>query len=479
MEDRITTLALEFGEKILKGKYSTKRIMAMCGCTESEARQIREKARNGFSETQSAPVAMGQKVWFDSAAGKYLASLPGVQGLVVMDKDVHQGILEGYSNASGSAATVAELARTYNLSKELLQKYIRACGITHNSLPLAGVEYESLGEDEAAKLALERIENSVAAKVGRELAKKQAVDAAKWNDIKTSVLDPLSDRIADMVGSYDPGYLFDELNTHGTSAPFAVVTSPTDFHWGKFGDDYNRGIAKRKLFTATKDVIRKVSRFGAPDCVYIGVASDWFHIDNIKSTTTKGTPQDVDGTWEDIFITGCELAVQYIDMMRTLAPVKLIMMAGNHDYQSSISLMMYLSAWYRHCDDVEVFKCASPRQYATYGKNMFGFTHGDGANGEKLARLMAIEGKEAWAETNHRSFFTGNFHHEWSREFEGVVLYQMPALCGTDRWHRHKGYMGARKLLPAYILDKEEGVIASLFASPAEDPEAKQPNVIL
>jgi hypothetical protein len=44
------------------------------------------------------------------------------------------------------------------------------------------------------------------------------------------------------------------------------------------------------------------------------------------------------------------------------------------------------------------------------------------------------------------------------------LIIQLPSLAGEDRYHSRNGYVMAKAGLSAYIIDKEEGLIGSLFA---------------
>ena len=44
------------------------------------------------------------------------------------------------------------------------------------------------------------------------------------------------------------------------------------------------------------------------------------------------------------------------------------------------------------------------------------------------------------------------------------MIIQMPSLSGEDRWHSLNGYVTNSAGLAAYIIDKEEGLVSSLFA---------------
>jgi hypothetical protein len=141
-------------------------------------------------------------------------------------------------------------------------------------------------------------------------------------------------------------------------------------------------------------------------------------------------------------------------------------MPGNHDRMSAIALMMYLSAVYENVYDCEVVVSPSTRQYVEYGNNLLGFIHGDGA--KNLVELMSCEKRELWGKCEHHLWFHGHLHHRKLTENKGAMIIQLPSLAGHDRYHARQGYTTSKAGLAAHIIDKEKGLIGSLFAPVVE-----------
>jgi predicted phosphodiesterase len=191
--------------------------------------------------------------------------------------------------------------------------------------------------------------------------------------------------------------------------------------------------------------------------VIVPVGSDWFNVDNPWNETANGTRQDMDGTYAQMIMEGTELAVEYIDLLRQIAPVSIITVDGNHDRSSALTMGMYLRAWYRNMPDVTCVVKPSPRQYVEYGNSLLGFCHGDDIKVGQLPALMASEARESWGRTQLRNWFTGHLHHEVTRDLDGVTQYQLPSLAGADRWSSRKGFCLSKRALTAYVIDHEVG----------------------
>ena len=290
-------------------------------------------------------------------------------------------------------------------------------------------------------------------------------DADKYRLFKETVLDEFMDLA---VEPYKEPKLFKFSKADN---PYALVISPTDFHYGKgswedeTGEAYNLETAKYRLMLQTQNLIDRLP--GRPKKIIIGTGSDWFHVDNDLGTTTKGTPQDMSGTPAQILRDGCHLARQHIEMLAKVAPVEVVFMRGNHDRHSSLALMLYLQAVYEKSDRVTITNDLKLRQYMVWGNNLLGFTHGDGVRNTDLPTVMAHEAREDWGNCEHHVWFHGHLHHMKHTEKGGCMVIQLPSLAGHDKWHYRKGFTLSRAGLMAHIVDEELGVIGSLF-SPVE-----------
>jgi hypothetical protein len=126
---------------------------------------------------------------------------------------------------------------------------------------------------------------------------------------------------------------------------------------------------------------------------------------------------------------------------------------------------VWLRERFRSNDDVEVRVDAGVRVYEEVGSTLVGITHGDGAKDVKLPNLMAKEAREAWGRAKHSLWFTGHMHTQITNEWFGTRVIHVPSLAGSDNWHSREGYVGNRKALTAYCIDRSEGVIAELPVS--------------
>ena len=210
-------------------------------------------------------------------------------------------------------------------------------------------------------------------------------------------------------------------------------------------------------------MLEEVSDKGRPEKFFYAIGHDFLTVDTDFGTTTKGTPQEMDGTAAQVLAEGFDLAARDIDTLRSVSPVRIESIPGNHDRLLTVALLKFLQAWYRNSDDVEIEFSAKSRAYSAYGDTLLGFAHGDGALKPKdYMATMAVEAPALWANTIYRAFFTGHLHSEVVRELVGGTHYQMPSLRGKDRFHERNAYL-AESALASYVVDKHKGVTSTIY----------------
>jgi predicted phosphodiesterase len=370
----------------------------------------------------------------------------------------HRSMITNYTNGM----RVETMAVTHDLPIDFISYWRRTHSITRGSIPLASEElFELSDEDSLETIAMRRRVKIATLEVQKRYALIEK-DAIKWRELEKQ-LDELKGTLEKAPKTVP------KLKLPASRSPYALVVCPTDFHWGKHGwsdevgETYNFEEARKRLMEKTEKLVERIAV--APEKIYVGAGSDWFHVDNDYGTTTKGTAQDMCGSPAQILITGCQLAREHIDLLRQVAPVEVVMMAGNHDRHSTIALMMYLSAAYEGVEDVTITISPNNRRYFVYGDTLLGFTHGDGLSKKiSLPALMSVEAKREWGITDHRVWFHGHLHHQRLTERDGCLIIQMPSLAGHDRYHARAGYTTSTAGLAAYMIDKREGYIGSFFA---------------
>jgi hypothetical protein len=139
---------------------------------------------------------------------------------------------------------------------------------------------------------------------------------------------------------------------------------------------------------------------------------------------------------------------------RTIAPVDVVMVSGNHDYQRVFYLGVFLEASFAGSSHVAIQNDATQRKYYAWGATLLGFTHGDKEKQEELPLIMAAERPEMWAASSTREWHLGHEHKEKVRSKCGVVTRVIPSLCPPESWHASRGYVSGQRQACAFAYDR-------------------------
>jgi hypothetical protein len=246
-----------------------------------------------------------------------------------------------------------------------------------------------------------------------------------------------------------------------------LVFDAADIHIGKLcssfevGEDYDTQVAIKRVREGLHGIIRKSRGYDIDKVVFIA-GNDILHTDNPRRQTTSGTPQDTDGMWYENFVNAQKLLTEIIETLMSIADVEVVYNPSNHDYMSGFMLLQSVKSWFRKSKNVEFKTDMSHRKYSTYGKNLIGTTHMDGAKIADLPLLMAQEASEHWHHCKHRYIYGHHVHHKSSKDFGSVCVETLRSPSGTDSWHHRNGYQHSPKAVEGYIHHKEHGQVARL-----------------
>ena len=218
-----------------------------------------------------------------------------------------------------------------------------------------------------------------------------------------------------------------------------------DLHFGKLcwgketGDNYDIKIATRRFIDAISSMITRSKGFDIKRIVF-PIGNDFFNSDTRMNQTSNGTPQDEDLRWQKTYRAGRELLIKGIDMLSQIAPVDVIVVQGNHDFERSFYVGDAMECWYHNNKNVIVNNGANPRKHYKFGQCLITYTHGNNEKVADLPLLVASEEPKLWSQTKYREIHVGHLHHKKeikfmaTQEHKGMVIRFMRSLSGTDAW---------------------------------------------
>lgn len=275
-----------------------------------------------------------------------------------------------------------------------------------------------------------------------------------------------------MMRKHSPAY--PKIKRSKIADPHMFVVDPADIHIGKLalaaetGQDYNIQIAKDRCIEGVHGLMAKVQAFPLEEITLV-IGNDVLHFDTTKRTTTSGTPQDTDGQLHQIYLEGLDLYVQLIDYLLGFADIRVVYNPSNHDYMSGYMLAQTLAAWYRNSKNITFDVSIRHRKYFSYGRNLIGTSHGDGAKHTDMPTLMAQEHPD-WSNTvqQYRYIYLHHLHHRkvtrWqsATDTQGVTVHILRSPSAPDGWHDRNGFCDALPAVEGFVHHKEQGQVATL-----------------
>ena len=273
-------------------------------------------------------------------------------------------------------------------------------------------------------------------------------------EFKEAFFEEMKDYIPQVV---DPVYNFK------VGDPIAYEISLPDFHYGKI-TNVSQDKANRIFLNTVKELHRKATGLNIERFI-LPIGNDGLNSEGYSRATTKGTPQHDAEEWQETFRGYWKLLVIAIDYLSAFAPVDVIVVQGNHDFERMFYIGEVIEAWYKDSTIVEVDNSLDSRKYYVYGKNLLMFTHGDKEKPANMPLLMATEEPILFAKCKYREVHCGHQHREIVNTYTGGIKVRfLPSICANDTWHKTMGY-GAMREAQAYIWNKNKGCEGYLQAN--------------
>ena len=284
------------------------------------------------------------------------------------------------------------------------------------------------------------------------------------DEISMKTVQRVFDKLSREISNRDFDIFKNKQEAYGDSSDKCFVLNFFDVHFAKLahdtetGDGYNYQIAKQRMIESVKKYEEYYVNQGEFfEEIYFAIGNDFFNSEP-TGDTVRGTKQHNDCNYSVMFEEGCYALIEVIDILRTMGNRIIIpLVQGNHSTYTEYYAAQFLRAWYRNCDDVIVDYAVTPRKYYKFGVNLFGFTH-NSEEKNRIYTLMQNEAPQLWADTIERTWFTGHLHSEDVKQVDGIFIRQAPTMCGTDSWHKVKGYFNPIKRTQGFVYDVFDGL---------------------
>ncbi len=265
-----------------------------------------------------------------------------------------------------------------------------------------------------------------------------------------------------------------EIVSYGYStegAAYCAALDIADPHIGKYawaamtGRRYDLRTAESIYKYAVDAMLDKLAASGRSlSHIYTYCGHDGSHVDGGQHTTS-GTLQDQDGKWQHISRVANRCYRYAIEKAVEVAPVRVVVIPGNHDERDAWYQGEILRARYEDHPHIRVLHDNRPVLEKTdrFGRTGFLWMHGKDIRLKDLPMFFANAYRELWGQTAWHEIVTGHLHKRTKHtvgdfvEADGAVCRISPSLCAPDAWHYRKGYVSVVRGSQCLTYHREAG----------------------
>ncbi len=259
-----------------------------------------------------------------------------------------------------------------------------------------------------------------------------------------------------------------KINSKG-GEKYLLEIGAYDLHLGKLGisgDDYSLDVARTRLHDAIDSLFHRARGFKIEEIVFV-VGNDFLNVDKAKpfASTTAGTPQNNSVSAYDAYRFGRKLLVECVNALSQKAPVRVVVVPGNHDEESMLHMGDALEAIYENTPHITVDNSRALMKGYVYGECLLIFDHGHRVkNYKNLASVISQRFREVWSTVKHIEVHRGHLHSLKTgvmgqvEELNGIAVRHLGSMSPTDQWHDDSGYISAIKRAHAFVWHKKDGM---------------------
>ena len=215
--------------------------------------------------------------------------------------------------------------------------------------------------------------------------------------------------------------------------------------WGKeTGDDYDLKIARSLILDCASDILSRAGSVKETTLVLLG---DNWHSDFYGGYTEKSKNMlDVDSRYPKMIRVGSDIFVSAIEiLLQRSQKVRVFVLYGNHDKQTSTYLPLFLWAWFRNEPRVEINMDVSAMRLNFWGCTAFGYQHGDATKPPKLCGdFLNRVAKMGEPGLEFFNFKQAHLHKEYIDSINGVRFEIVPSIVASDAFAAGSNFVSER-----------------------------------
>jgi len=239
--------------------------------------------------------------------------------------------------------------------------------------------------------------------------------------------------------------------------------------WGKEtgGGDYDIDIARRLVLDTMDEVYSRAGRVNETLLVLYG---DNFHADFFSAVTEKSKHHlDVDTRYPKMIFSGADTYITAIEIAASHSQhVRVIVLYGNHDTQTSVNLQLVLHTHFRLADPTRVTIDLEPSKarYHVWGCTAQVYDHGNEIKPERLAAdILSYVAKNDIVGVREFRANQAHLHRQDLRDINGVI-YECKASPVAKDAHAARGHWAQRRACISTTFHKRYGELSRYTVTP-------------
>jgi hypothetical protein len=218
-------------------------------------------------------------------------------------------------------------------------------------------------------------------------------------------------------------------------------------------------------FKVLKNLLSRAYHSANVKQITLVLGNDLFNTDTVLNTTTNGTIQRCNTTWDVAYEKIYDAMVQTIALCSKFCDhTHVVLVQGNHDKSKSYYMVHGLQQYFRNDNKITFDRANTTNKAVVWGSSFIGFNHGNNIN-DKLPLDFAQEFYKEWGQCKYHDIYVGDKHHNNEKVFrkkqmqdekQGVRLRILPSLSKPDSWHDENLYKSRQSGI-AILYDKDRG----------------------
>lgn len=243
-----------------------------------------------------------------------------------------------------------------------------------------------------------------------------------------------------------------------------------DVHYGMLawreetGEDYDIKIARSLILDSASDIFARAGRVKETVLVFMG---DNWHTDFYSGQTEDNkNPLDVDSRFPKMIKTGIETFINAAEIcLQFSETVKIIVLYGNHDKQTSTILPLILDIYFKNEPRVFVDLNPAKAHYNYWGNSATMYHHGDKTTKQRLCSDFALHCAKNGIKAEYFYVKQGHLHKELVEDVNGVIYEIVPSPLAKEYYSASSAYASKRATV-ATMYHKEYGELDRYSITP-------------